>query len=114
MTKEFVDWWLKTGYGRSKQNLNWDISPTKRRADCWKGFQQVANTKDGKPGVMCKRCRTVLAHPATNHTGTSTMQKHLDGPRCRQRVPKQALQGTSSVHQLLSDAVCLPIFLVEY
>jgi hypothetical protein len=114
MTKEFVVWWLKTGYGRSKQNLNWDTSPTKRRADCWKGFQQVANTKDGKPGVMCKRCRTVLAHPATNHTGTSTMQKHLDGPRCRQRVPKQALQGTSSIHRLLSDAVCLSIFLVEY
>lgn len=114
MTKEFVDWWLKTGYGRSKRNLNWDMSPTKRRADCWKGFQQVANAKDGKPGVICKRCRTVLAHPATNHTGTSTMQKHLDGPRCKQRLPKQALQGTSSVHQLLSDAVCSPRFLVEY
>ena len=88
MIKEFVDWWLKTGYSRSKQNLNWDISPTKRRADCWKGFQQVVNTKDGKLGVMCKRCRTVLAYLTTNHTGTSTIQKHLDGPRCRQRVPK--------------------------
>ncbi|KAJ6111212.1 hypothetical protein N7486_003447 [Penicillium sp. IBT 16267x] len=83
MTAEFVKWWLNTGY------------------KCWKGFQQVANAKDGKPGVMCNKCRTVLTHPATNHTGTSSMQKHLDGPRCRKQLPKK---GTSSIQQLLSDA----------
>lgn len=102
MSAEFVQWWLHTNYGKSKR-INWDISPGSRRAKCWERFQQVANTKDGKPGVICNHCRTVLAHPATNHTGTSTMQKHLDGPRCRQRLPKK---GTGSIHQLLSDAVC--------
>lgn len=102
MTAEFVKWWLDTGYGKSKR-INWDGNLTNRRAECWKGFQQVANAKDGKPGVMCDKCYTVLTHPATNHTGTSSMQKHLDGPRCRKQLPKK---GASSIRQLLSDAVC--------
>ncbi|KAJ9480686.1 hypothetical protein VN97_g12853 [Penicillium thymicola] len=100
MTAEFVKWWLDTGYGKSKR-INWDGNLTNRRAECWKGFQQVANAKDGKPGVMCNKCCTVLTHPATNHTGTSSMQKHLDGPRCRKQLPKK---GASSIRQLLSDA----------
>jgi hypothetical protein len=37
MTVEFVKWWLDTGYGKSKR-INWDVSPTNRRAECWKGF----------------------------------------------------------------------------
>jgi hypothetical protein len=97
MSAEFVNWWLQTDFGKKKR-LNWEVS---RRADCWTGFQQVAHTKDGKPGVMCNRCRTVLTHPATNHTGNSSMQKHLDGPRCRQRITKKG-----NIQQLLSDAVC--------
>ena len=101
MSAEFVKWWLYTDYGKSKR-INWDISPSSRRAKCWEGFQQVANAKDRKPGVICNHCCTVLAHPATNHTGTSTIQKHLDRLRCRQRLPKK---GTSSIYQLLSDAV---------
>ncbi|CAP87215.1 hypothetical protein PCH_Pc24g03070 [Penicillium rubens Wisconsin 54-1255] len=95
MSAEFVNWWLQTDFGKKKR-LNWEVS---RRADCWTGFQQVAHTKDGKPGVMCNRCRTVLTHPATNHTGNSSMQKHLDGPRCRQRITKKG-----NIQQLLSDA----------
>ncbi|OQD75560.1 hypothetical protein PENANT_c151G07083, partial [Penicillium antarcticum] len=77
MTAEFIQWWLETDFG----------------------FEQVANAKDGKPGVICKRCRTILEHPSTNHTGTSSMQKHLDGLRCRQRIPKRG-----NIQQLLSDA----------
>ncbi|KAJ5343441.1 hypothetical protein N7541_007919 [Penicillium brevicompactum] len=100
MTAEFVKWWLDTGYGKSKR-INRDGNLTNRRAECWKGFQQVANAKDGKLGVMCNKCRTVLTHPATNHTGTSSMQKHLDGPRCRRQLPKK---GASSIRQLLSGA----------
>ncbi|KAJ5742120.1 hypothetical protein N7533_011529 [Penicillium manginii] len=95
MTAEFIQWWLETDFGKKKR-INWDVN---RRAECWKGFQQVANTKDGKPGVICKRCRTILEHPTTNHTGTSSMQKHLDGLRCRQRIPKKG-----NIQQLLSDA----------
>lgn len=97
MTAEFIQWWLETDFGKKKR-INWDMN---RRAECWKGFQQIANAKDGKPGVICKRCRTILEHPSTNHTGTSSMQKHLDGLRCRQRIPKKG-----NIQQLLSDAVC--------
>lgn len=97
MSAEFIKWWLQTDFGKKKR-LNWEVS---RRADCWTGFQQVAHAKDGKPGVICNRCRTVLTHPATNHTGNSSMQKHLDGPRCRQRIVKKG-----NIQQLLSNAVC--------
>jgi hypothetical protein len=60
----------------------------------------VANTKDGKPGVMCKRCRRVLDHPATAHSGTSSMNKHLKGPQCQRGT------GKPSIHKLLVQAVC--------
>lgn len=97
LSAEFVKWWLQTDFGKKKR-LNWEAS---RRADCWTGFQQVAHAKDRKPGVICNQCRTVLTHPATNHTGNSSMQKHLDGPRCQQRIAKKG-----NIQQLLSDAVC--------
>ncbi|KAJ6126273.1 hypothetical protein N7471_010766 [Penicillium samsonianum] len=95
MSAEFVKWWLQTDFGKKKR-LNWEVS---RRADCWTGFQQVAHTKDGKPGVMCNRCRTVLTHSATSNTGNSSMQSHLEGPRCRQRITKKG-----NIQQPLSDA----------
>lgn len=106
MSAEFVEW-LQTDFGLKKR-INWDMRPQSSRADCWAGFQQVANGKDGNPGVMCNRCRTVLEHPATNHTGTSSMKKHLAGARCRQRMPKKG-----NIQQLLNDAVCSPGFILN-
>lgn len=96
MSKEFVEWWLQTDYGRKKR-INWD---GRHHATCWEGFDQVANTKDGKPGVMCKRCRTVLEHPASAHSGTSSMNKHLKGPQCQRGT------GKPSIQKLLVQAVC--------
>ncbi|KAF7597516.1 hypothetical protein BBP40_003763 [Aspergillus hancockii] len=32
---------------------------------------------------MCKRCRAVLEHPASAHSGASSMNKHLKGPQCQ-------------------------------
>lgn len=95
MSKEFVEWWLQTEYGR-KRRIHWD---GKHHATCWEGFDQVANTKDGKPGVMCKRCRTVLEHPASAHSGTSSMNKHFKGPQCQRGIDKP------SIHNLLAQAV---------
>lgn len=95
MSKEFVAWWLQTDFG-SEKRINWDA---KHQAACREGFQQVANTKDGKPGVICIRCRKVLDHPATGHTGTSSMNKHLKGPQCQKGTVKP------SIHKLLVQAV---------
>ena len=39
----------------------------------------MANTKDGKLGVMCKQCRKVLDHPAAAHIGILSMNKHRKG-----------------------------------
>lgn len=95
MSKEFVTWWPQTDYGRKKR-INWG---GRHQPNCWDGFEQVAYTKDGKPGVMCTRCRKVLDHPATGHTGTSSMHKHLKGPQCQKRT------GKPSIHRLLVQAV---------
>lgn len=97
MSKEFIEWWLQTDYGKKKR-INWDA---RHHASCWEGFDQVAHTKDGKPGVMCRRCRTVLEHPASAHSGTSSMNKHLKGPQCQRGA------GKPSIQKLLVQAVCI-------
>jgi hypothetical protein len=70
---EFVQWWLTTDFGRGKKR---NLFEAERRASCWKHFDQVADIKDGTPKVMCKRCGTILHHPANSHQGTSSMNKH--------------------------------------
>jgi hypothetical protein len=80
MTKsEFVTWWLKTDFGR-KKTLRWD---TKHQADIWNQFHQVANSATGEPKVLCKKCMKDLDHPMTNRNGSSSMGKHIQGPKCR-------------------------------
>ncbi|KAF4213877.1 hypothetical protein CNMCM6805_003710 [Aspergillus fumigatiaffinis] len=80
MSKDaFVAWWLETDFGKKKR-IYWD---GRHHAKCWEQFEQVAHGKTGKPGVMCTHCRAVLDHPASGHTGTSSMNKHINGPGCR-------------------------------
>ncbi|KAF4170785.1 hypothetical protein CNMCM8694_004229 [Aspergillus lentulus] len=80
MSKDaFVAWWLETDFGKKKR-IYWD---GRHHAKCWEQFEQVAHGKTGKPGVMCTHCRAVLDHPASGHTGTSSMNKHINGPCCR-------------------------------
>lgn len=97
MSKKFVEWWLQTEFGKSKR-INWDA---RHQAECWNSFDQVANTKDGKPGVMCKQCRKVLDHPAAAHTGTSSMNKHRKGVNCAKFASRMP-----NIKTLLETAVC--------
>lgn len=103
MSKEFVTWWLQTDFGRNKR-INWD---GKHHASCWESFEQVANAKDGKPSVICTRCRKVLDHPATGNIGTSSMNKHLKGPQCQKGT------GKPSIHKLLVQAVRI-IYIISW
>lgn len=99
--KQFVEWWLTTGYGEQaegKGNVHWD---GKKTSDIWKGFEQVAHERTGQPKVMCKRCKTTLAHPAAKRAGTSALQHHLKKGGCR--APRVAEKG---VDQILQDMVC--------
>ena len=83
---EFVAWWLKTEYG-SRMNRN--IFESKRQAECWQHFHQVAAIQDGTPKVMCKTCDHTLNHPANGHRGTSSMNKHYSqGINCRRMAPQ--------------------------
>lgn len=106
MSKEFVEWWLQTEFGKSKR-VNWDAH---HQAECWNNFDQVANTKDGKPGVMCKQCRKVLDHPAAAHTGTSSMNKHRKGVNCAKFASRRP-----NIKNLLETAVChIPLYYLRY
>lgn len=95
--QEFINWWLQTDFGK-KKHIRWD---TKHHAECWKHFEQVADGKTGKPGVMCTHCNSVLEHPTAGHTGTSSMNKHISGPNCRKSSTKKL-----NIQQAMQHAVC--------
>jgi hypothetical protein len=79
MKSEFVAWWLKTDFGKKKV-FCWD---TKHQADIWNQFHQVASSVTGEPKVLCKKCMKDLDHPQTNQNRSSSMSKHIQGPKCR-------------------------------
>jgi hypothetical protein len=99
--RQFVQWWLTTGFGLDPQyrdGIKWE---KKKISDVWKQFEQVANERTGEPKVMCKHCFTVLTHPNTKRTGTSTLITHLKGGTCRRdEKPK----GTP-IDQMIRDSV---------
>jgi hypothetical protein len=86
---QFVEWWLKTGFGlqsECRDTLHWD---GKKTSDSWKHFEQVANKRTGEPKAMCKRCLSTLAHPGYKRTGTSVLRAHLRGGTCNVDRRKQ-------------------------
>ncbi|OQD70675.1 hypothetical protein PENANT_c251G09817 [Penicillium antarcticum] len=58
---EFVAWWLKTEYG-SRMNRN--IFESKRQAECWQHFNQVAAIQDGNPKAHLSSQQTAFSHEA--------------------------------------------------
>jgi hypothetical protein len=105
MSKEaFVEWWLQTDFGKKKR-IHWD---GRHQAECWQHFEQIADGKTGRPGVMCKQCSKVLDHPANGHTGTSSMNKHIKGVNCRKSLTKrpnikQLIENAVRIHSLLNS-----------
>ncbi|KAJ5084993.1 hypothetical protein N7532_009764 [Penicillium argentinense] len=53
--KQFVEWWLTTGYGKQQEggNIHWD---GKKTSDIWQNFEQVAHERTGQVKVMCTKC----------------------------------------------------------
>jgi hypothetical protein len=50
---QFVEWWLKTGFGlqpECRDTLHWD---GKKTSASWKHFEQVANKRTSEPKTMC-------------------------------------------------------------
>lgn len=97
--QQFVEWWLKTGFGSQREvreHLHWD---GKKKSDLWESFEQVAHEKTGEPKVMCKRCFTVLTHPNHKRGGTSALKAHLQGGACRLDRKRRGID------QLIRDAV---------
>lgn len=96
---QFVEWWLKTGFGSNKdvrEHLHWD---GKKKSDLWESYEQVAHEKTGEPKVMCKRCYTVLTHPNHKRGGTSALKAHLKGGACLIHKKRRGID------QLIRDAV---------
>ncbi|KAJ5264779.1 hypothetical protein N7505_007575 [Penicillium chrysogenum] len=67
---------------------------------------------------MCKRCRTVLEHPASAHSGTLSMNKHLKGPQCQRGIGKPSIYKLLSTweQKLLNLVIVshLPFLFLEY
>lgn len=101
---EWVEWWLQTDYGR-KSKIHWD---TARQSTLWSNFHQVAQSTDGAPKVMCKRCEKILEHPHSvgpgqaGYHGTSTMAKHLKSASCQRSVGRKNMDITG----FLKNGVC--------
>jgi hypothetical protein len=107
--KQFVEWWLTTGFGLDPQcrdGLHWD---GKKKSDLWENFEQVAHEKTGEPKVMCKHCFSTLAHPGHKRAGTSALKTHLKGGACRLDKKRR---GTP-IDQLMRDIVSLKYHIVE-
>lgn len=62
---DWVNWWLETDSGK-KSNIKWSSS---HLLPVWVNFHQVANSLDGAPKVMCKRCGGIREHPYTEIKG---------------------------------------------
>ena len=53
--QDFTAWWIYTHFGKRKK-VCWN---GKRSANSWEHLEQVADIRNGKPGVMCKNCNRV-------------------------------------------------------
>jgi hypothetical protein len=94
----FVAWWLNTEHG---SQIKRNIFESKRQAECWQHFDQVAAIQDGGPKVMCKVCDHTLNHPADGHQGISSMNKHfLQGVNCR-----KGASCSKDIRRLIQDSV---------
>lgn len=105
--KQFVEWWLTTGFGLDPQcqdGLHWD---GKKKSDLWEDFKQVAHEKTGEPKVMCKHCFSTLAHPGHKRAGTSALKTHLKGGAC---CLDKKRRGTP-IDQLMRDLVSLKCYI---
>ncbi|KAJ5557827.1 hypothetical protein N7513_003413 [Penicillium frequentans] len=94
MSKEqFISWWFQTQYATMENNdkkINWQ---SKRSAEVWDKFHQVAHQVTGDPQVMCRRCAKILPHPQKKGDGTNSMKRHLESNACRRVAsnPRQQL-----------------------
>ena len=83
----FELWWKSTPFYAEELQQNsighphWASSI--RTAPVWNHYIQVADSRTGQPFVMCCICQTVLGHPNTRNTGTSTMKHHQRTSFCK-------------------------------
>jgi len=91
---EFIAWWLGTPWAVQQaasipstdllKHSKWD---SKKNSTSWAPFDQGADVKSGKPGVICLRCHARLEHPHTKSTGPGTLDKHCQSKACLRHLP---------------------------
>lgn len=95
---DWVSWWLETDFGK-KSNIKWSSSHS---SDIWENFLQIANSSNGAPKVMCKRCGGILEHPYSQTNGKKTNQTSVEGSNAKKNI-----QGLSTMSKHLKTASCL-------
>jgi hypothetical protein len=95
---DLVSWWLETDFGK-KSHINWSSS---HLSDVWEDFVQIANSSNGAPKVMCKRCGKILEHPYSQTKSNRTSQTPVDGSKAKKNI-----QGLSTMSKHLRTATCV-------
>lgn len=99
----FLEWWKRSDWGLQKAAgtrftlSSWDTASKSSQA--WSFYDQVATIASGEPHVACRFCGTVLKHPATSNTGTSTLNAHPASSGCKK---KRKLVGQGDIQTLLT------------
>jgi len=83
----FISWWDQLPEakkcrqpGSKKAHPCWNNA--RRTSKNWQHFHQAAEKKTGIPGMICKKCHTVIAHPTYSRGGPSGMNKHIGSKDC--------------------------------
>lgn len=88
----FQSWYTTTPYYAYVQSPNsdpkykspWD-NTSARRSDLWKHFDEGAETRQGRPKVICKLCGQVMAHPSYQGGTTTNLFRHLKSDTCKKK-----------------------------
>jgi hypothetical protein len=86
-------------------STQWRIEHPKRdivwkslRSGVWEYTVPCIRTSDGMPFAWCSRCEDILAHPATNRTGTNALKNHPLSKKCKKQA---TANGQKDITELL-------------
>jgi hypothetical protein len=106
----FQEWWNETKWGKKQDDLLKKMKMKwggEKRSSAWNHFDEVATQSLGEPKVRCKHCYTLLHHPSSEHTGTTTMRSHPSSQKCSFKGPGLSTTSKRTITAYLAKAtVC--------
>jgi len=102
-TEIFDSWWNQLSAAKKCRQPHTKVAHpcwanAHRTSKSWEAFHQAAEKRTGDPGLICKKCHFVLAHPTYSRNGPSGMTKHLKSRDCELNA---SAQGTKDIATIL-------------